>query len=141
MEAGFAELVGVPYQPVALNPSQWALVVRSLVGINSQIPAAWCMFVILTGTPFGSQCEDLRNGVHVLVCTPGRLLDHVRRQSADAQLEFPLFFNAVSASGTSSWFQLRSLVKHQFCPKIFCNHVIFSVVPSGPISMQDAGFG
>ncbi|CAK9111982.1 unnamed protein product [Durusdinium trenchii] len=35
------------------------------------------------GTPFGSQCEDLRNGVHVLVCTPGRLLDHVRRQSAD----------------------------------------------------------
>jgi len=35
------------------------------------------------GTPFGPQCEDLRNGVHVLVCTPGRLLDHVRRQSAD----------------------------------------------------------
>lgn len=33
------------------------------------------------GTPFGPQCEDLRNGVHVLVCTPGRLLDHVRRSS------------------------------------------------------------
>jgi len=31
------------------------------------------------GTQFGPQCEDLRNGVHVLVCTPGRLVDHVRR--------------------------------------------------------------
>ena len=41
------------------------------------------------GTPFGPQCEDLRNGVHVLVCTPGRLLDHVRRQSAAARRAFP----------------------------------------------------
>ena len=45
----------------------------------------------LRGTPFGPQCEDLRNGVHVLVCTPGRLLDHVRRQSAASQLQLDLF--------------------------------------------------
>jgi len=35
------------------------------------------------GTHMGEQCEALRQGVHVLVCTPGRLLDHVRRESAD----------------------------------------------------------
>eukprot|EP00434_Breviolum_minutum_P031926 symbB.v1.2.028233.t1/scaffold2972.1/size66174/2 len=28
------------------------------------------------GTHMGEQCEALRQGVHVLVCTPGRLLDH-----------------------------------------------------------------
>lgn len=44
---------------------------------------------LTAGTPFGPQCEDLRNGVHVLVCTPGRLLDHVRRQSAASQLHLP----------------------------------------------------
>lgn len=32
----------------------------------------------------GEQCEALRQGVHVLVCTPGRLLDHVRRESAES---------------------------------------------------------
>ncbi|CAJ1452471.1 unnamed protein product [Effrenium voratum] len=35
------------------------------------------------GTPFGPQCDDLRAGIHILVGTPGRLLDHVRRQTAD----------------------------------------------------------
>ena len=47
-----------------------------------------CIFCAIpfAGTPFGPQCEDLRNGVHVLVCTPGRLLDHVRRQSAVSRL-------------------------------------------------------
>eukprot|EP00933_Yihiella_yeosuensis_P046433 TRINITY_DN41958_c0_g1_i1.p1 TRINITY_DN41958_c0_g1~~TRINITY_DN41958_c0_g1_i1.p1 ORF type:complete len:695 (-),score=158.96 TRINITY_DN41958_c0_g1_i1:55-2139(-) len=35
------------------------------------------------GTPFGPQCEDLRNGVDLLVCTPGRMLDHVRRETVD----------------------------------------------------------
>jgi len=35
------------------------------------------------GTAFGPQCEDLRNGIDLLVCTPGRILDHVRRMTVD----------------------------------------------------------
>ena len=33
------------------------------------------------GTPFGPQCQNLRDGRHILVCTPGRLLDHINRQT------------------------------------------------------------
>lgn len=33
------------------------------------------------GTAFGPQCGELREGVDLLVCTPGRLLDHIRRET------------------------------------------------------------
>jgi len=35
------------------------------------------------GTPFGPQCEQARSGIDVLVCTPGRMLDHIRRGTID----------------------------------------------------------
>jgi len=35
------------------------------------------------GTAFGPQCDDLRSGVDMLVGTPGRLLDHIRRQTVN----------------------------------------------------------
>jgi len=35
------------------------------------------------GTAFGPQCQDLRDGIDIVVCTPGRLLDHVRRLTVD----------------------------------------------------------
>lgn len=35
------------------------------------------------GVPFGSQLGSLEHGAHVVVGTPGRLLDHLRRESLD----------------------------------------------------------
>ncbi|CAK0843263.1 unnamed protein product [Prorocentrum cordatum] len=35
------------------------------------------------GTAFGPQCDDLRAGIDLLVGTPGRLLDHIRRETID----------------------------------------------------------
>lgn len=61
------------------------LVVQSACPYKCQMICIFCA-IPFAGTPFGPQCEDLRNGVHVLVCTPGRLLDHVRRQSAVSRL-------------------------------------------------------
>src|SRR3712207_4595583 len=38
---------------------------------------------IYGGQPIGRQLQTLRRGVHVVVATPGRLLDHMRRGSID----------------------------------------------------------
>ena len=35
--------------------------------------------VVYGGTPYRTQLRDLQRGVHILVATPGRLMDHVRR--------------------------------------------------------------
>lgn len=35
------------------------------------------------GTPFGPQCHQIRDGLDVMVCTPGRILDHIRRETVD----------------------------------------------------------
>jgi ATP-dependent RNA helicase DeaD len=38
---------------------------------------------IYGGQPIGRQLQTLQRGVHVIVATPGRLLDHMRRESVD----------------------------------------------------------
>ena len=38
------------------------------------------------GTPFGPQLDSLGHGAHVVVGTPGRLLDHLRRKSLDLSM-------------------------------------------------------
>mmetsp|Transcript_84627 Transcript_84627/g.238032 ORF Transcript_84627/g.238032 Transcript_84627/m.238032 type:complete len:693 (-) Transcript_84627:113-2191(-) len=35
------------------------------------------------GTPFGPQCDELRRGLDAVVATPGRLLDHIKRETID----------------------------------------------------------
>eukprot|EP00397_Hematodinium_sp_SG-2012_P015599 GEMP01015889.1.p1 GENE.GEMP01015889.1~~GEMP01015889.1.p1 ORF type:complete len:689 (+),score=166.00 GEMP01015889.1:57-2123(+) len=35
------------------------------------------------GTPFGPQCHQIRDGLDFMVCTPGRILDHIRRETVD----------------------------------------------------------
>jgi len=35
------------------------------------------------GTMFGPQCQTIREGLDVMVCTPGRMLDHIRRETVD----------------------------------------------------------
>jgi len=37
------------------------------------------------GAPFGPQCDELRAGLDVVVATPGRLLDHIRRETISLQ--------------------------------------------------------
>ncbi len=39
------------------------------------------MTVIYGGTPFNGQLRDLKNGVEIVVGTPGRIMDHIRRGS------------------------------------------------------------
>jgi hypothetical protein len=36
------------------------------------------------GAPFGPQCNDIRNGVDIVVGTPGRIGDHLERRTLDA---------------------------------------------------------
>lgn len=38
---------------------------------------------IYGGAPFASQIQSMRDGVHILVSTPGRLLDHISRGTLD----------------------------------------------------------
>jgi len=35
------------------------------------------------GTLFGPQCQAIRDGLDIMVCTPGRILDHIRRETVD----------------------------------------------------------
>mmetsp|Transcript_118620 Transcript_118620/g.332173 ORF Transcript_118620/g.332173 Transcript_118620/m.332173 type:complete len:694 (+) Transcript_118620:65-2146(+) len=44
--------------------------------------AATCLY---GGTAFGPQCDELRAGLDAVVATPGRLLDHIRRQTINLQ--------------------------------------------------------
>ena len=37
--------------------------------------------VIYGGSPYRQQLQDLRRGVHIVIATPGRLMDHVKRKS------------------------------------------------------------
>lgn len=39
--------------------------------------------IIFGGMPMYRQCRDLSKGVHILIATPGRLLDHVRQRNID----------------------------------------------------------
>jgi len=39
------------------------------------------VYAIYGGVPIGPQLEKLRRGIHILVGTPGRLLDHLRRRT------------------------------------------------------------
>jgi ATP-dependent RNA helicase DDX21 len=39
-----------------------------------------CM-VMYGGTPFGPQCQQVRDGVDIIVSTPGRLQDHINRET------------------------------------------------------------
>ncbi len=40
---------------------------------------------IYGGAPIGKQIENLKNGVHVVVGTPGRVLDHIGRRTLDTR--------------------------------------------------------
>ena len=40
---------------------------------------------IYGGAPIGKQIQNLRNGVHVIVGTPGRVLDHIGRRTLDTK--------------------------------------------------------
>jgi len=40
---------------------------------------------IYGGAPIGKQIENLKNGVHVIVGTPGRVLDHIGRRTLDCR--------------------------------------------------------
>ena len=40
---------------------------------------------IYGGQDFGTQLRQLRRGVHVIVATPGRIMDHMRRETVDLQ--------------------------------------------------------
>ncbi|MBA3817598.1 MAG: IS30 family transposase [Deltaproteobacteria bacterium] len=40
---------------------------------------------IYGGAPIGKQIENLKNGVHIIVGTPGRVLDHIGRRTLDTR--------------------------------------------------------
>ena len=58
---------------------QVAVELRRLARAESNIKIA----TLVGGTPMRGQIESLQHGVHIVVGTPGRLLDHIERQSID----------------------------------------------------------
>lgn len=77
------------------------------------------------GTAFGPQCDDLRAGVEVLVCTPGRLLDHLRRGTADLSKCKTLILDEADEM-LSMGFQEDIEAVMDYLPKSDCQKMLFS---------------
>ena len=41
------------------------------------------MLAVYGGTPIGAQIRELKRGVHIVVATPGRLIDLIERKAID----------------------------------------------------------
>ena len=72
----FAGLILVPTRELAMQ------VYNVLVDISKHCPAMSGV-VLVGGTPMGPQLRKLQKGPRVIIATPGRLLDHLRRRSAN----------------------------------------------------------
>src|SRR3954452_22495190 len=70
-------------QGVVLAPTrELAVQVAEHLGLLGRYRNLRCV-AIYGGQPIDRQLRALRNGVHIVVATPGRLLDHMRRGSLD----------------------------------------------------------
>lgn len=80
-KAGIRALVLAPTRELAMQIDEqfWS------IGYHTGVTTA----SVYGGTDWGSQEQAIRDGVNVLVATPGRLLDHIRVNKIDfSQLEF-----------------------------------------------------
>jgi ATP-dependent RNA helicase DeaD len=68
-------LIVTPTRELALQITQEALKLKGDKSIN--ILAAY------GGKDIGSQLKKLKNGIHIVIATPGRLLDHIERKTID----------------------------------------------------------
>lgn len=68
-------LIVTPTRELALQITQEALKLK--VGKDINILAAY------GGKDIGSQLKKLKNGIHLVIATPGRLLDHIERKTID----------------------------------------------------------
>jgi ATP-dependent RNA helicase DeaD len=70
-------------QAVVLTPTrELAIQVTDQIGKMGRLRGVSAV-PIYGGQPIGRQLQTLHRGVHVVVATPGRLLDHMRRESVD----------------------------------------------------------
>jgi len=68
-------LVLVPTRELAMQVAEAVYRYGKALGVSA--------LAIYGGAPFDTQLRALRRGVHVVVATPGRALDHMRRRSLD----------------------------------------------------------
>jgi ATP-dependent RNA helicase DeaD len=70
-------LVLCPTRELALQVTRELEAIAKHRGVHS--------VAVYGGAPMGRQIEQIRNGAHVLIGTPGRVLDHLRRRTLDAK--------------------------------------------------------
>lgn len=82
---GIQALIITPTRELAIQITEEALKLKEAKDIN--ILAAY------GGKDIGSQLKKLRNNVHLIIATPGRLLDHIERKTIDLKKLKTLVFD------------------------------------------------
>jgi len=75
--AAVQALVLCPTRELALQVTRELEAIAKHRGVHS--------VAVYGGAPMGRQIEQIRSGAHVLIGTPGRVLDHLRRRTLDAK--------------------------------------------------------
>ncbi len=73
--AGGKGLVVLPTRELALQVDEVFRTLGSTLGLRTS--------VLIGGAPMGRQLQELKKTPHVIIATPGRLLDHVEHRSVD----------------------------------------------------------
>ncbi len=83
---------------------------------------------IYGGVKYTKQIEDLTNGVHVVIATPGRLLDHLQRKNLDFNSLRDLVLDEADEMLSMGFYEDMKKIVHQL-PEQYCTTLFSATIP------------